>query len=98
MMQIAAFNAQGGPRAAGGTVQEPAAGASRGARPGDGEPNDQVSLSESARSVAAAYRVVDGTSWVREDVVRSVRSALASGRYAVDTRDIATRMSADLSA
>jgi flagellar biosynthesis anti-sigma factor FlgM len=92
-MQITALHAHGSPRASGGTVQDPAANASRGV-PAGADNHDQVSLSESARSLAAAYRVVDGTPWVREDTVRSVRSALTGGGYAIDVRDIAARMSA----
>ena len=53
---------------------------------------DQITLSESARELAAAYRIVDATPWIREGVVRSVRDALASGRYAVDTRELAVGM------
>jgi flagellar biosynthesis anti-sigma factor FlgM len=92
-MQITALSAQSSPRATGGTVPDPAAGANRGV-PAGADSHDQVTLSESARSLAAAYRVVDGTPWVREDTVRSVRSALTSGHYAIDTRDIAARLSA----
>ena len=51
--------------------------------------SDELALSDSAQQLAAAFRVVEQTPWVREDAVRSVRAALAAGRYAIDPRRLA---------
>jgi flagellar biosynthesis anti-sigma factor FlgM len=51
---------------------------------------DSVSLSESARSAAAALKRVASTPEpVREDRVQAIRAALANRTYATDSRQLA---------
>jgi negative regulator of flagellin synthesis FlgM len=54
---------------------------------------DAVSLSESARRMAAALKTVDSADGVREDRVAAIKAALANGTYAVDSRQLAAAMS-----
>ena len=54
---------------------------------------DAVSLSESARRMAAALKTVGSADGVREDRVAAIKAALANGTYAVDSRQLAAAMS-----
>jgi negative regulator of flagellin synthesis FlgM len=53
---------------------------------------DGVSISETARSLAAAHKVVAGGSEVREDRVAALKAAVADGTYSVDSRALAKAM------
>ena len=57
---------------------------------------DGVSLSEEARSLAAARDTVSGSSNVREDRVAAIKAAMADGTYKVDSRALAERILKDL--
>ena len=50
---------------------------------------DAVSLSDSARALSAARNAVASATDVREDRVGSIKAALASGTYKVDSRQLA---------
>ena len=58
---------------------------------------DSVSLSEAARSLASARSAVADASDVRTDRVAQIKAAIASGTYAVDSRQLARAMVKHLS-
>jgi negative regulator of flagellin synthesis FlgM len=51
---------------------------------------DAVSISDAARSLAAAQKTVSSAIDVREDRVATLKAAIANGTYAVDSRTLAT--------
>src|SRR3954469_24022814 len=53
---------------------------------------DSVSLSDSARSLAAARHAVDTASDVREQKVADIKQQLESGTYSVSSRVLARKM------
>lgn len=53
---------------------------------------DSVTLSDTARALASAARSVSGAGEVREDRIAALKSAIANGTYAVDSRDLARSM------
>lgn len=57
-----------------------------------GRQPDMVSLSESARQLAAARQTVEAAPAVREDRVAAIKAALADGTYSVDSRRLAQAM------
>ncbi|HEU4402766.1 MAG TPA: flagellar biosynthesis anti-sigma factor FlgM [Candidatus Polarisedimenticolia bacterium] len=84
-MKIDGVNGRGGPRVPGrrSGPQE----ASRGAgRPQGG---DRVDLSAEARQAARLADVAGGLPEVRQELVRTLREALAGGTYSVDAQAVA---------
>jgi flagellar biosynthesis anti-sigma factor FlgM len=68
---------------------------SRGGYAGVGAPArqpDAVSISNEARSLAAARTAVASAPEVREDRVAPIRAAIVSGTYSVDSRQLARAM------
>lgn len=57
---------------------------------------DAVSISDSARSMAAAMKTVDSAADVREDRVAAIKAALAGGTYSIDSRALATKLASTL--
>ena len=53
---------------------------------------DSVQLSDAARALSTATRSVGGATDVREDRIAALKSAIANGSYAVDSRDLARSM------
>jgi negative regulator of flagellin synthesis FlgM len=53
---------------------------------------DAVSISDTARSLAAAHRVVGDAPDVREDRISALKSAIADGTYSVDSRRLAAKL------
>jgi flagellar biosynthesis anti-sigma factor FlgM len=53
---------------------------------------DAVTLSDKARSMIAATRVVANAPDVREDRVSAIKSAIAAGTYSVDSRHLASKL------
>ena len=51
---------------------------------------DAVSISDTARSLAAAQKSVVSTPDVREDRIAALKAAIANGSYTVDSRSLAT--------
>src|SRR3981189_526791 len=51
---------------------------------------DAVSISDAARSLAAAQKTVSGAMDVREDRIGALKSAIADGSYSVSSRSLAT--------
>jgi negative regulator of flagellin synthesis FlgM len=54
---------------------------------------DAVSLSDTAKSMAAALKTVSDSSDVREDKVAALKAALANGTYNVSSRELAQSLS-----
>ena len=50
---------------------------------------DAVQLSDTAKALSAAKVSADGASAVREDRIAALKSAIANGTYAVESRDLA---------
>jgi flagellar biosynthesis anti-sigma factor FlgM len=94
-MHIPSLDGQAGSRAAGPAVDGARAGApgAAGAAPRLG---DELTLSDSARSIASARRLVDSAPWVRDSRVAAVRDALSGGRYAVDSQELARAIASAL--
>jgi negative regulator of flagellin synthesis FlgM len=61
-----------------------------GTTPGVTRQPDAVSISDAARSLAAAQKAVSSATDVREDRIAALRSAIADGSYKVDSRGLAT--------
>jgi negative regulator of flagellin synthesis FlgM len=57
---------------------------------------DDVSISDAARSLASAQKAVSSAPDVREDRVAAIRSAIADGSYAVDSRTLAASIARSL--
>jgi negative regulator of flagellin synthesis FlgM len=53
---------------------------------------DAVTISDSARSIAAATRAVSDAPAVREDRVNELKAAIAAGTYSVDSRRLASKL------
>jgi negative regulator of flagellin synthesis FlgM len=53
---------------------------------------DKVSISDAARSLAAAHKAVGDSSDVREDRVGTIKAAIADGTYAIDSHALAKQM------
>lgn len=53
---------------------------------------DTVQLSSTAKALSAAKLSVDGASEVRDDRIAALKSAIANGTYAVESRDLARSM------
>jgi negative regulator of flagellin synthesis FlgM len=53
---------------------------------------DAVSISDSARSLAAAHRAVADAPDVREDRVSALKAAIADGTYTVNSRNLASKL------
>jgi negative regulator of flagellin synthesis FlgM len=53
---------------------------------------DSVSLSDAARSLAAANKAVAAAPDVREDRIQALKAAIADGTYSVDSRKLARAM------
>ena len=53
---------------------------------------DGVTISDSARSLAAAHKAVGDAPDVREDRVSALKAAIADGTYSVDSRTLAARL------
>src|SRR5215471_5455853 len=53
---------------------------------------DSVQVSDTAKALSAATQSVNGASEVREDRIAALKSAIANGTYAVDSRDLARSM------
>jgi negative regulator of flagellin synthesis FlgM len=66
-----------------------AVGATGSTAPGVARQPDAVSISDAARSLAAAQKTVSSATDVREDRVAALRSAIADGSYKVDSRSLA---------
>ena len=58
---------------------------------------DAVSISDAARSLAAAQKAVSTAPAVREERIAALKSAIADGTYSVDSRDLARSMFKNLS-
>ena len=66
-----------------------AVGATASTTPGVARQPDAVSISEGARSLAAAQKTVSSTTDVREERIAGLKSAIADGTYKVDSRSLA---------
>jgi negative regulator of flagellin synthesis FlgM len=53
---------------------------------------DAVTISDSARSMAAATKAVADAPEVREDRVSALKAAIAAGTYTVDSRRLASKL------
>ena|SRR5258708_38261257 len=53
---------------------------------------DAVTISDKARSMAAATRAVGDAPDVREDRVSALKAAIAAGTYSVDSRRLARKL------
>lgn len=53
---------------------------------------DAVTISDSARSIAAATKAVSAAPDVREDRVNEIKAAIAAGTYTVDSRRLASKL------
>jgi negative regulator of flagellin synthesis FlgM len=53
---------------------------------------DGVSISEPARSLAAAHRAVADAPDVREDRISALKASIADGTYAVNSRNLAGKL------
>jgi len=53
---------------------------------------DAVTISDNARSIAAATKAVTGAPDVREDRVSALKAAIAAGTYSVDSRRLASKL------
>jgi flagellar biosynthesis anti-sigma factor FlgM len=53
---------------------------------------DAVTISDDARSIAAATRAVTNAPDVREDRVSALKAAIAAGTYSVDSRLLASKL------
>jgi negative regulator of flagellin synthesis FlgM len=51
-----------------------------------------VTISDNARSIAAATKAVTDAPDVREDRVSALKAAIAAGTYSVDSRRLATKL------
>ncbi|HLZ28264.1 MAG TPA: flagellar biosynthesis anti-sigma factor FlgM [Chloroflexota bacterium] len=60
--------------------------------PGAPRQPDAVSISDPARSLAAAHQAVVGAPDVREDRVSALKAAIADGTYTVDSRNLARKL------
>jgi negative regulator of flagellin synthesis FlgM len=59
---------------------------------GHAQQPDSVSLSEGARSRAAARKAVDSTADVREEKVAAIKQQISDGTYSVSSRVLAQKM------
>ncbi len=55
-------------------------------------PSDAVSLSEQAKTLAAARRAVDSAPDIRQDKVDAIKQAISDGTYSVSARELARKM------
>jgi len=53
---------------------------------------DAVTISDNARSIAAATKAVSDAPAVREDRVNELKTAIAAGTYSVDSRRLASKL------
>src|SRR5438105_2251471 len=53
---------------------------------------DSVSISDTARSLGAAHKIVADAPDVREDRVSALKAAIADATYAVDSRTLAAKL------
>jgi negative regulator of flagellin synthesis FlgM len=53
---------------------------------------DAVTISDNARSIAAATKAVGDAPAVREDRVNELKAAIAAGTYSVDSRRLASKL------
>ena len=53
---------------------------------------DEVTISDNARSIAAATKAVSDAPAVREDRVNELKAAIAAGTYSVDSRRLASKL------
>jgi negative regulator of flagellin synthesis FlgM len=53
---------------------------------------DAVTISDNARSIAAATRAVGDAPAVREDRVSELKAAIAAGTYSIDSRRLASKI------
>ena len=53
---------------------------------------DAVTISDSARAIAAATKAVSDAPAVREDRVSEIKAAMAAGTYSVDSRRLASKL------
>ena len=53
---------------------------------------DAVNISDKARSLAAAHKAVGDAPDVREDRISALKAAIADGSYAVDSRNLASKL------
>jgi flagellar biosynthesis anti-sigma factor FlgM len=53
---------------------------------------DAVTLSDQARSIATATKVVIDAPDVRDDRVTALKAAIAAGTYSVDSRNLASKI------
>jgi negative regulator of flagellin synthesis FlgM len=53
---------------------------------------DAVTISDSARAIAAATKAVGDAPAVREDRVNELKAAIAAGTYTVDSRRLASKL------
>ena|SRR5437762_13368805 len=53
---------------------------------------DAVTISDSARAIAAATKAVSDAPAVREDRVNELKAAIAAGTYTVDSRRLASKL------
>ena len=60
--------------------------------PGAARQPDAVTISDSARSIAAATKAVADAPDVREDRVSALKAAIAAGTYTVDSRRLASKL------
>jgi len=63
--------------------------------PGVARQPDGVSISDTARSLAAARKAVADAPDVREDRVSALKAAIADGTYTVDSRNLASKLLED---
>jgi negative regulator of flagellin synthesis FlgM len=55
-------------------------------------PSDAVSLSDQAKTLAAARRAVDSAPDIRQDKVDAIKQAISDGTYSVSARELARKM------
>jgi negative regulator of flagellin synthesis FlgM len=53
---------------------------------------DAVTISDNARSIAAATKAVSDAPEVREDRVNALKASIAAGTYSVDSRRLASKL------
>ena len=74
-------------------LSRPRKGDSTEAPGGAGEsPSDAVSLSDQAKSLAAARKAVHEAPEVRQEKVEAIRQAIADGTYQVSARELARKL------
>jgi negative regulator of flagellin synthesis FlgM len=56
---------------------------------------DTVSISDAARSIAAAHKTAASSADVREDRIAALKAAIADGTYAVDSKSLARKLVSD---